>query len=85
MSDINGTGESEAINSIKILSDTDGDGQMDSVDVFLQDLVMPRTICLAYGGLIYAEPPNLWYVEIQDNKPGKKTLIDSIYAFGGNV
>ncbi len=85
MPNVDGKGEDEAINTIKILSDTDGDGKIDSVDVFLEDLVLPRTICLAYGGLIYAEPPFLWHVEINDNKPAKRTLIDSSYAVNGNV
>ncbi len=85
MPNIEGTGESEAINAIKILSDTDNDGLIDSSHTFLDGLVLPRTICLAYGGLIYAEPPNLWFVEINESKPGNRTLIDSTYAVDGNV
>jgi len=85
MPNVDGTGEDASINSIKILSDQDGDGTMDSVLVFLDNLVLPRTICLAYGGLIYAEPPFLYHIEIENDKPGKRTVIDSVYAVDGNV
>jgi len=46
----------------------------------LDSLVLPRAIALVYGGLLYAAPPNLWFVEINNDKPGKRTLVDSIYA-----
>ena len=32
-----------------------------------------------------AEPPRLWYVERDGDRPGKKTLVDDKYAEGGNV
>src|SRR5680860_1708026 len=51
---------------------------------FLDSLVMPRALALAYGGLLYAEPPNLWFVDIENDRPGKRTLIDSLYAPKGN-
>ena len=85
MPNIEGTDEESNTNKIKILEDTDGDGTVDEVKVFLDELILPRSLLLAYGGLVYAEPPNLWFVEINDDLPGKKTLIDSTYATIGNV
>lgn len=81
------TGESESMPNgvISILEDKDGDGVVDHSKVFLDSLVLPRAIAHVYGGLLYAEPPNLWFVEIEDDKPGKKVLVDSLYADEGNV
>ncbi len=85
MPNIEGSNEKSNTNKIKILEDTNGDGQMDLVKVFMDSLILPRSLLLAYGGLIYSEPPNLYHVEIIEDKPGKRTLIDSIYATDGNV
>lgn len=83
---VEGSGEVEPISRIMILEDEDGDGQMDSQRVFLDSLRAPRALCLAYGGLLYAEPPNLWFVEIDENdQPGKRTLVDSAYIQEGNI
>lgn len=81
------TGESEEMPNgvISILEDKDGDGTVDHSKVFLEGLVLPRAIAHVYGGLLYAEPPNLWFVEIENDKPGKKVLVDSLYADEGNV
>lgn len=85
MPDIEGNGEDVANGRIVILEDTDGDGQMDESKVFLDELVLPRVIRMVDDGIIYATPPNLWFVENKNDKPGKKVLIDSVYAVGGNV
>ncbi len=81
------TGESESMPNgvISILEDKDGDGVVDHSKVFLDSLVLPRAIAHVYGGLLYAEPPNLWFVEIEADQPGKKILVDSLYADEGNV
>lgn len=81
------SGESEDMPNgvISIMEDQDGDGVADHSKVFLEGLVLPRAIAHVYGGLLYAEPPNLWFVEIEDDKPGKKVLVDSLYADEGNV
>ncbi|GAB5525395.1 MAG: dehydrogenase [Roseivirga sp.] len=81
------SGESEDMPNgvISIMEDLDGDGVADHSKVFLEGLVLPRAIAHVYGGLLYAEPPNLWFVEIENDKPGKKVLVDSLYADEGNV
>ncbi len=84
MSDIDGVGEDEPNGTIKILEDRDGDGVMDHSKIFLEGLVLPRALALVYGGLLYAEPPNLWFVEIDGDQPGKRTLVDAAYAVEGN-
>jgi mono/diheme cytochrome c family protein/glucose/arabinose dehydrogenase len=70
--------------SIKILEDRDGDGAMDHAKVFLDSLVMPRALAHVYGGLLYAEPPRLWFVEIENDRPKNKVLVDAEYAPEGN-
>ncbi|WP_257656996.1 PVC-type heme-binding CxxCH protein [Parapedobacter lycopersici] len=85
MPDTLGTGEDQPVGRIVQLTDTDGDGQADKRTVFLDSLVMPRALCLIGGGLLVAEPPNLWFYEIENDRPGARTLVDSAYAEGGNV
>lgn len=85
MRDIDGSDEYEPDGKISILEDTDGDGVMDKKTVFLDGLVLPRAIELIHGGLLYAEPPNLWWVPIANDQPGARQLVDSLYAVGGNV
>ncbi|SDE58055.1 Cytochrome C oxidase, cbb3-type, subunit III [Pricia antarctica] len=82
--DIEDRGEDKPTGAIRILEDLDGDGVMDHSKVFLDSLVMPRALALAYGGLLYAEPPNLWFVDIENDRPGQRTLVDSLYAPEGN-
>ncbi|MBJ6368379.1 PVC-type heme-binding CxxCH protein [Snuella sedimenti] len=84
MSDIDGEGEEAPTGSIKILEDRDHDGVMDHVKVFKDSLVLPRALALVYGGILYAEPPNLWFAEIKDDKPVNPILVDSLYAAEGN-
>jgi len=85
MPNLNGAGEDEPNGRISIVEDLDGDGVADHVTPFLDSLVLPRAIAHVYGGLLYAVPPNLWFVEIENDRPGKKTLVDSLYSVGGNV
>lgn len=85
MPNVEGSGEEAPNGRIKILEDRDGDGVADHVKIFLDSLVLPRAMALVYNGLLYAEPPNLWFVEISGDKPGTRTLVDSLYAPVGNV
>jgi hypothetical protein len=85
MPDPEGVGEDKPSGKIVILEDTNKDGVVDKRKVFLDSLVLPRALCLIENGILIAEPPRLWYVEIVNDKPGKKTLIDETYTEGGNV
>ncbi len=84
MNTLEGVGEEEPTGTIKILEDLDKDGVMDHSKIFIDSLVLPRSIALVYGGLLYAAPPNLWFVEINDDIPGDRILVDSDYAVDGN-
>jgi mono/diheme cytochrome c family protein/glucose/arabinose dehydrogenase len=84
MNDIQGSGEDEPTGSILILEDLDGDGVVDHSKIFMDSLVMPRALTHVYGGLLYAEPPYLWFVDIENDKPVNKVMVDSVYAVEGN-
>ena len=77
-------GETEPTGSIKILEDLDDDGIADHAKIVVDSLVMPRALALVYGGLLYAEPPNLWFAEIENDKVTNTILVDSLYAPDGN-
>lgn len=85
MPDTLGTGEDSPSGKVVILEDKDEDGEMDERKVFLDSLRLPRALCLIEDGLLVAEPPYLWYYEIKNDKPGKRVLVDSLYADDGNV
>ncbi|NKI25335.1 c-type cytochrome [Arenibacter sp. 6A1] len=84
MNNIDGTGEELPTGSIKILEDLDNDGRMDHAKIFLDSLVMPRALAHVYGGLLYAEPPYLRFVEIENDRPVNSIVVDSLYAADGN-
>lgn len=84
MPNLQGIGDSIPNGRVSFLEDTDHDGRADISKVFVDSLVLPRALALVYGGLLYVAPPNLWFVEINNDKPGKKTLVDSLYAVGGS-
>ncbi|RBL89697.1 DUF7133 domain-containing protein [Chitinophaga flava] len=85
MPDTSGTGEEKPDGKIVILEDTTGDGVMDRRTVFLDSLVLPRAVCLVENGVLVATPPQLWFIENNNDKPGKRILVDDQYAAGGNV
>ncbi len=85
MRNIDGDDEDLPDGRIVILEDRNGDGRMDKRTVFIDSLRTPRAISFAYGGLLYAETPNLWWVPIEGDRPGKKELVDSVYVVGGNI
>lgn len=85
MPNLEGIGEDDPTGRISILEDVDKDGVADHAKVFLDKLVLPRALAHVYGGLLYVDGPKLWFVEIKNDKPGKKTLVDPVYAEGGNV
>ena len=66
MRDIKGTGEADPICRIVVLEDTDGDGRADKSTVFLDQLVMPRSIAFVKGGVLVHEPPKIWFCEDTD-------------------
>ncbi len=85
MQNLEGTGQEMPNGTITILEDLDNDGITDHSKVFIDSLILPRAIAHVYGGLLYAEPPNLWFVNIKNDKPINRVLVDSLYSDGGNV
>ncbi|MCW3116261.1 MAG: cytochrome [Chitinophagaceae bacterium] len=61
MKDANATGEFEPTSRIKMLEDTDGDGKMDKSTVFIDSLVLPRTI-LAVGDQLLVGLTNVQHI-----------------------
>lgn len=61
--------------------DLDQDGVAEHTTVFLDQLVQVSAFTHVYRGLLFAQPPHLWFVEINDDlTPGKRTLVDSAYV-----
>ena len=82
MPDLEGEGEDQPTSKIVILEDTNNDGVADDRKVFLDSLILPRALCLIENGILVVEPPKLWYYEIVNDKPGKRTLVDADYTQG---
>jgi glucose/arabinose dehydrogenase/mono/diheme cytochrome c family protein len=91
MPNIDGKGEDAPTGRISVLIDDDNDGKIDRHTVFLDKLAMPRAVSMtnADRAMLYADGETLYEVAIQEGKDGlptagKKTVVDSDYAKGGN-
>lgn len=60
MPGLSGEGEDVPNGRIVVLEDTDGDGLMDQRTVFLDSLVLPRSVKVLEAGVLVAATPNLW-------------------------
>ncbi|MEE2907215.1 MAG: c-type cytochrome [Planctomycetota bacterium] len=83
MSDLDGTQELEPTGRIVALTDSDQDGTMDSRQVFLDELVLPRALAIVEGGILVVAPPNLIYARDTDGDgtADETTILDT--SFGG--
>jgi mono/diheme cytochrome c family protein/glucose/arabinose dehydrogenase len=61
MEDMPATTELQPTGRISVLEDTNDDGTMDKKTVFLDKLVLPRTLKVLERGVLIAEPPILWF------------------------
>ncbi|NNE90362.1 MAG: c-type cytochrome [Verrucomicrobiales bacterium] len=92
MPNIDGKGEDAKVGRITVLEDTDDDGKIDRHTVFIDEIVMPRTVALADADrtLLWADGQKLYETEIQISpktgaiSAGKTAVIDEKYASGGN-
>ncbi len=82
MPDIDGKGERDPTGRISVLQDTDGDGVMDASTVYLDSLVMPRTLAVLSDGVLVVAEEALWMTKDVDGDlhADSKTLIDPDYA-----
>jgi len=85
MQDIDGSGEEDPVGRVSILTDTDGDGQMDQSRVFLDSLVLPRAIAVVQGGALVAENIPLWMARDTDadGVADTRLLLDPEYGGSG--
>ena len=61
MPDMDGTGEDAPIGRVSILTDTNGDGTMDTRKTFLDGLILPRAMMFVRDGVLIGAPPKLWF------------------------
>ncbi|WP_035468553.1 DUF7133 domain-containing protein [Algoriphagus mannitolivorans] len=85
MNDIEGSEEKLPVGSVSILEDRDGDGKMDHKIVYLDSLIMPRSLGLYKSGALIAENNALWWTEDLDGdwKADLKVIVDSTYSANG--
>ena len=82
MPNIDGEGEIVPVSRVVTLEDTSGDGVMDKSTVYLDELILPRAIKVVAGGVLIAEPPNLWFTRdtTGDGRADEKTLVADDYS-----
>ena len=74
----------ERVGRVSILEDTDGDGEMDASKIYIDSLILPRSLALVPGGALIVENQSLWLTQDTngDSQADIKTLLDSAYAGG---
>ncbi|NQZ59205.1 MAG: hypothetical protein HRT88_17260, partial [Lentisphaeraceae bacterium] len=85
MPDVDATGEEAPEGNITVLEDTNGDGKVDRRTVFIDDVILPRTIALVKGGIFYADHTKLYFAVVLDGlKMGIREVGDPTYGRGGS-
>ena len=69
--DKSGTGK------IKLLTDADGDGKIETSSTFIEGLILPNSIMRWKKGVIVTDAPNVLYLEDADND-GRAEIIDTL-------
>ncbi|CAN5379342.1 hypothetical protein BH09GEM1_BH09GEM1_05520 [soil metagenome] len=82
MPNLEGKGEDRPSGRIVVLEDTNDDGKMDKKTVFMDSLVLPRSVKVLEHGVLIAETPNLWFARDTngDFKADTKTLVRNDYG-----
>ncbi|MHC4836917.1 MAG: DUF7133 domain-containing protein [Planctomycetota bacterium] len=77
MLDADGTGELDPSCEIAVLSDTDGDGRYDHREVFLDGLVLPRSVCFIPEGVVAILPPRMVFLQDLDGdgRPDREEVL----------
>jgi len=86
MPNLEGTGEDAPTGRVVVLNDTDGDGRMDTRTVFLDRLVLPRSIAFTAGGVLIAAPPELIFCRDadRDDRCDAPEVVVANYGTGRN-
>ena len=84
MSDVDASAEQEPVGRVRVLRDADDDGLYETATTFVDGLVLPRAIAMTKGGILLAEPPNLWFIENHDYVAGNRVVVDTAYAAPDN-
>jgi len=79
---LGGEGEDAPNGRVVVLRDRDGDGRYDDATVFLDNLILPRSIMLVGDGLLVGSPPELafWRDTDGDGKADSKQVIAADYG-----
>lgn len=87
MPNIDREGEFDETGRISLLEDKDGDGRYEKATVFLDKLVLPRSIAAVNGGILYVSAAKLWFAKDTngDGNADRIELVDPTYAAVGNV
>lgn len=86
MPDAHGKGESIPAGRIVILEDSDRDGMVDKRTVFLESLMLPRSVSVFEDGILFMDQSRLCWIKRDGDKPvGEPVVIDQALMQSGNV
>lgn len=82
MPDITAAGEHAPIGRVVVLTDTNGDGRMDTRTIFADGLILARSLKVLDRGVLVGEPPNVWLMQDTDGdlRMDKKELVTNQYG-----
>jgi mono/diheme cytochrome c family protein/glucose/arabinose dehydrogenase len=86
MPDTEAKGEDATNGRVTLLEDVDGDGTYEKSTVFVDGLVMPRSVMCVNGGVLVVTPPTVWFCRDTngDGKADEKVAVIEGYGKPGN-